>query len=284
MKRYKITHKTDYTFSQPVDLLPHTLRLRPREGHDIRIESSKLDIYPAASLRWHRDIEGNIVATASFVEKAQQLNINSTIIVQQYDQAPMDFLVANYAVNFPFQYNQSDYSLLSHYTRLDDNDSSMLLTKFINRVYQAGWEMQTFTLLNKLNRLVYQSIDYQKREEEGVQSAEETLTFSTGSCRDMALLFIVAARTIGLAARFVSGYIHSGTSATLYGSTHAWAEVFIPGAGWKGFDPTNGAIAGEDHIVVAVARSPQSIPPVAGKFIGNAGSKLDVVVTVTELI
>lgn len=284
MKRYKITHKTDYTFSQPVDLLPHTLRLRPREGHDIRIESSKLDIYPAASLRWHRDIEGNIVATASFVEKAQELNINSTIIVQQYDQAPMDFLVANYAVNFPFQYNQSDYSLLSHYTRLDDNDSSMLLTKFINRVYQAGWEMQTFTLLNKLNRLVYQSIDYQKREEEGVQSAEETLTFSTGSCRDMALLFIVAARTIGLAARFVSGYIHSGTSATLYGSTHAWAEVFIPGAGWKGFDPTNGAIAGEDHIVVAVARSPQSIPPVAGKFIGNAGSKLDVVVTVTELI
>jgi transglutaminase-like putative cysteine protease len=121
------------------------------------------------------------------------------------------------------------------------------------------------------------------REEPGVQSATDTLTRASGSCRDFANLFMQAARHLGLAARFVSGYLHAEPSSANYGSTHAWAEVFLPGAGWKGFDPTIGKIVGTDHFAVAVARLPESVPPIAGSFIGPPGASLDVGVWVTAL-
>jgi len=134
-----------------------------------------------------------------------------------------------------------------------------------------------------LNQLIYQSMQYRRREEEGVQTAEQTLLSGSGSCRDFACLFITAARQLGFAARFVSGYMHFSASSSQSGSTHAWVEVFIPGAGWKGFDPTTGNIVGAEHITVAVARSPQSVPPVSGSYLGRPGSSMFVNVWVTEL-
>ena len=115
--------------------------------------------------------------------------------------------------------------------------------------------IQTYTLLQRLGTHINQTLSYRLREEPGVQTVAQTLDFGTGSCRDFALLFMEAARCLGLASRFVSGYLHTPPSAANYGSTHAWAEVYLPGAGWKGFDPTVGAIAGTDHIAVAVART-----------------------------
>ncbi len=286
MKRYKILHETDYNFSGVVQLQPHTLRLRPREGHELRIESSTLDISPSATLRWHRDVEGNSVATATFGNSAQRLVVISEIIIQQYDQAPHDFLVADYAVDYPFNYNDEDKVLLSPYMSTPDESASNLLTAWLDRVWQPDEKIQTFALLLRLNQAIYQSLIYQKREEEGVQSAEETLSLGSGSCRDSACLFMTAARHLGFAARFVSGYSYSDASTIQFGqsgSTHAWAEVFIPGAGWKGFDPTVGNIVGAEHIALAVARLPESVPPIAGSFHGSPGASMIVNVSVTEL-
>lgn len=286
MKRYKIVHETQYNFSGLVQLQPHTLRLRPREGHELLIESSRLDISPLPILRWHRDVEGNSVATARFNGTTQILKIQSEIIIRQYDQTPHDFLVADYAVDYPFRYDDEDEVLLGPYMSSPYTAETSVLTNWIDDIWRPGEKIQTFALLLRLNQRIYQTLTYQKREEEGVQSAEQTLSLCSGSCRDSACLFMAAARKLGFAARFVSGYIYSGpttNSLDQTGSTHAWAEVFIPGAGWKGFDPTIGNIVGADHITVAVARLPESVPPISGSFHGPSGANMVVDVWVTEL-
>ncbi|MBN4059759.1 MAG: cysteine protease [SAR86 cluster bacterium] len=284
MKRYKILHQTSYEFTDAVQLLPHTLRLRPREGHELRIESSILNISPEAALRWHRDVEGNSVATATFNDNAQALNINSEIIIQKYDQVPHDFLVADYAVDYPFNYSDEDQVLLSPYMGRLENQEQSRLNDLVNSVWQPNQAIQTFALLLRLNQHVYQAVSYKRREEAGVQTVEETLTLGSGSCRDSAFLFMLAAQQLGFAARFISGYIYSEMEIIQSGSTHAWAEVFIPGAGWKGFDPSIGNIVGVEHIAVAVARLPESVPPVSGSFHGLPGANMTVNVWVTELL
>ncbi len=280
MQRYKILHRTYYNFSAAVWLEPHALRLRPRVGHELRIESSTLKITPPATLRWHRDVEDNSVAIATFDAPASQLLIESEVIIQQHNLAPLDFLVADYATNYPFAYTPDDWVVLSPYV---EQTASELLTEWIAGFWQAGEQLQTYALLQRLNLHIHQTLAYKIREEPGVQTASETLTHGTGSCRDFANLFMVAARHLGLASRFVSGYLHAPPSPVNYGATHAWAEVYLPGAGWKGFDPTVGGVAGTDHIAVAVARLPESVPPIAGSFVGPPGASLNVGVWVTEL-
>lgn len=281
MKRYKIIHQTTYKYSDRVQLYPHTLRLRPREGHELRIESSKLDISPTATLRWHRDVEGNSVSIATFESQSEELTVKSEIVIQKYDLFPHDFLVADYAVDYPFSYLEEDKVLLSPYLVGAQQSQSKLLTDWVDQVWKSGEQIQTFALLLRLNQRIYQSLQYRKREEEGVQSAEDTLSCGSGSCRDSASLFMAAAQRLGFAARFVSGYIFTDSTSNESGSTHAWAEVLIPGAGWKGFDPTIGSIVGADHIAVAVSRLPESVPPIAGNFFGAPGSSMTVNVWVT---
>jgi transglutaminase-like putative cysteine protease len=163
-----------------------------------------------------------------------------------------------------------------------DLQTNNRLLDWIADLWQPGQRLQTYTLLQRLGSHISQTFSYQIREEPGVQNPMQTLTYRSGSCRDFAVLFMETARCLGLAARFVSGYLHSPPSATDYGATHAWVEVYLPGAGWRGFDPTSGEIVGSDHIAVAVARLPESIPPVAGSFFGTAVSSLDVGVWVTK--
>ncbi len=279
MQRYKILHRTYYNFTDTVRLEPHTLRLRPREGHELRIESSNLDITPPATLRWHRDVEDNSVAIATFKSPSTQLLITSTVIIQQYNQTPLDFLVADYATHYPFAYQPEDRAVLAPYMQYGQPHPQ--LKAWVASVWQAGERIQTYGLLQRLALRIQQTLMYQLREEPGVQTVTETLTRGTGSCRDSAFLFMEAARCLGFATRFVSGYLHTPPSDSNFGATHAWAEVFLPGAGWKGFDPTIGAIVGTDHIAVAVARLPESVPPVAGAFVGPAGATLNVGVWVT---
>ncbi len=283
MRRYKILHRTYYNFPEVVQLQPHTLLLRPREGHELRIESSNLDISPKATLRWRRDVEDNSVAVASFSEPTNQLKIESEVIIQHYNEAPLDFLVADYARDYPFAYQAEDRFVLAPYLAIATQPAVDTLKPWLAGVWQAGEKIETYSLLQRLNKTINQSLTYQLREEPGVQAPEQTLALGSGSCRDSAYLFMEAARRLGLAARFVSGYLHTPPSATDFGSTHAWAEVLLPGAGWKGFDPTIGEMVGADHIPIAVARSPQSVPPVAGAYVGAPGASLDVGVWVTEL-
>lgn len=281
MQRYKIVHRTYYNYSVPVSLGPHNLLLRPREDYELRIESFTLTIPPSATLLWHRDIEGNSVAIATFSLPISQLLIESEVIIQQYNESPLDFLVSDYALLYPFSYQNEEAILLSAYRALPDDETIRVVNKWIATFWHPGKKIQTYTLLQQIAEHINRTLTYRVREEPGVQSAIKTLTCGTGSCRDFAFLFMEAMRCLGLAARFVSGYLYAPLIADI-GSTHAWAEVYLPGAGWKGFDPTIGKIVGSDHIAVAVARLPEAVPPIAGSFAGSAVSTLNVGVWVSQ--
>lgn len=282
MRRLKIVHRTRYQFAGLAQIGPHRLLLRPREGHALRIESSLLKTEPLATLRWLRDIYDNSVAIASFNASATQLIIYSEIIVQHYDEAPFDFLLADDAVNYPFRYEPEMAVVLRPYL-IDPHatDEQSALRTWLAGFWQLGDSVQTFALLVRLCIGIKQTFTYQVREEPGVQTAAETLWRGSGSCRDFANLYMQAARALGLAARFVSGYLNVDSASN--GATHAWAEVYLPGAGWKGFDPTLGEVVGSKHIPVAVARLPDAVSPVTGTFFGPPGAALFVNVTVTEL-
>jgi transglutaminase-like putative cysteine protease len=281
MQRYKIIHRTYYNYSNAVVLGAHSLLLRPREDYELRIESFTLRCTPEAALFWHRDVEGNSVGIATFTKATQQLLIESEVILQQYNEAPLDFMVSDYALNYPFAYQEDDRFLLSPYMLLPEEQTRTLLNNWILNVYKSNEAIQTYTLLQKLTSYIYTTLAYKVREEPGVQSVQETLTLASGSCRDFAFLFMEAVKCLGLASRFVSGYLYAPLMSAEVGSTHAWAEVYLPGAGWRGFDPTIGDIVGKDHIPVAVAMNPESVPPISGSFTGVAESTLDVGVWVT---
>jgi len=262
---------------------PHTMRLRPREDHDLRIESSLLNISPIASLSWRRDVEDNSVVTATFSAPTNKLVIESEVVIQQYNLAPLDFLVDDYALNYPFAYLPEDWDVLAPYSVPIEQSTGGSLAQWIACLWSPGEQIQTYSLLQCIADHIQQTISYQRREEAGVQSALQTLSCGTGSCRDLANLFMEVARHLGIASRFVSGYLHAQPSNLDYGATHAWVEVFLPGAGWKGFDPTLGKIVGTEHIPVAVARKPELVPPVEGSFSGPVGANLDVGVWVVDL-
>jgi len=282
MKCYKIIHRTYYNYSSDVLLGVHHLLLRPRESHDLRIESFILKSRPEAKISWHRDVEDNSVAIATFFESTRQLFIESEVIIQQYNESPLDFLVSDYAIDYPFEYKETDKFSLSPYMVLPDADTRELLTNWIFNVYKDNEQIQTYTLLQRLATYINQSLVYKVREEPGVQTVKQTLSLSSGSCRDFAQLFMEAVKCLGLATRFVSGYLYAPLMSEQIGSTHAWAEVYLPGAGWKGFDPTIGDIVGKDHISVAVSRLAESVPPISGLFTGDANTTLDVGVWVSE--
>jgi len=281
MQRYKIIHRTYYNYTEKVLLGSHHFLLRPREDYELRIESFTLKCTPKTKIFWHRDIENNSVAVANINQTTQQLLIESEVILQQYNESPLDFIVSDYAICYPFEYTEEDKILLSPYRVLPNEETRKLLNNWISNIWIYNEKIQTYTLLQSLTKYIFQTLVYNVREEPGVQSAIETLSLKSGSCRDFALLFMNAVRCLGLAARFVSGYLYAPLMSEQVGSTHAWAEVYLPGVGWKGFDPTIGDIVGKDHIPVAVSRLAEAIPPISGSFSGNSKSSLDVGVWVT---
>ena len=286
MRRLHISHVTEYRYSTQVALLPHRLRLRPLESHSLRIESSTLAIAPAHTLRWYRDALGNSVAMASFNELADTLRVTSEVVIEVYDDAPLDFMMEDYAVSFPFAYDPGEQADLAPFEQSVYVDDAPAVRDWLAGLGLLERPVDTFALLSRLNCQIANTFSYRMREEEGVQSPAQTLRLNSGSCRDFAALFIEACRYLGLAARFVSGYLHMPDDESGNAATHAWAEVYLPGPGWKGFDPTSGVVTGNQHIPVAVARHPQAVPPVSGSFVGPAGQlpALTVAVRVSALI
>ena len=285
MRRLQIEHTTIYHYRDAVTLLPHKLLLRPREGHDIRIESATLAITPAYHLRWQRDVYSNSVAVVSFTEPSTQLSIISRLLLQHYEDRPLDFLVAESAVYFPFQYDVAEQIDLGPYLVPIFAQDQPPLSAWLQRFWQPGQVLETYVLLDSINTAIARDFIYQPREQPGVQTPATTLFRQAGSCRDFATLFIETCRYLGLAARFVSGYLYSPVSAQGQGTTHAWSEVYLPGAGWKGFDSTSGQVVGNDHIAVAVSRHPEAVPPVSGSFFAPIpqSPRLEVAVQVTHL-
>jgi len=266
VQRFRIEHLTEYLFPTQVTLNQHRLLLRPREGPDVRIEGSKLSIAPAYSIKWRRDVFDNSLALVNFLEPSDKLTIASEVIIQHYEQAPYDFQVEDYAVSIPFTYAVGEQVDLAPFQQpVFVNDTGAI----DGWLRQLGLDrMETFGLLGKLNQSISRQFRYQMREEPGVQSPAQTLSKGSGSCRDYATLFIEACRCLGLASRFVSGYLHTPATEAGNAATHAWVEIFLPGTGWTGFDPTTGEITRNRHFAVAVARDPEAVPPVSGSFTG----------------
>lgn len=284
MKRFRIEHLTEYSFGAHVTLQPHRLLLRPRENHQVRITSSALAITPEAEIRWQRDALDNSVAHASFLSAGDRVRIVSTVEIEHYEDAPLDFVVAPHALMHPFGYAADEQADLAPFLAPSWANESERVQRWLDELAIVDRSQQTFSLLDRLNRIIHTGFRYRVREEPGVQSPSSTLALGSGSCRDFAALFIEACRRLGLASRFVSGYLHAPSTEAGDASTHAWAEVYLPGPGWKGFDPSTGELTGGHHIAVAVARHPEAVPPVSGSFVGppNLLPSLRVAVRVSE--
>lgn len=272
MQRIEITHITRYRYAQPVRFMSHKLHLRPREGHDIRVESSALDIQPAYQIQWQRDVYGNSVAVVSFNEPGALLEIASTLIVEQYEGPVAVLELAEQSAELPVCYDDMErIDLVPYQTSLFADSTA--LDAWLQGFEATLSDAATLPFLDGLNQHIASHIEYLAREEPGVQTPANTLESGKGSCRDTATLFIEACRRRGLASRFVSGYLVSSATVEDLATTHAWAEVYLPGAGWRGFDTTSGQRVADEHIAVAVHRHPEAITPVSGSFIGPAEPK-----------
>jgi transglutaminase-like putative cysteine protease len=280
----KIHHKTLYRFRQPVSLGVHRLMLRPRESRDLRLMSHTLAITPAPVLTWAHDVFGNAVAMAKFATVADMLVIDSVADIL-LNAAPWPvFDIAASAISYPFRYSDDEWTDLGALAIEQYPDQAGRL-----RIWARGFirsnPTDTLSLLKDLSLGVAQQISYQSREVEGTQSPTQTLDRGWGSCRDFAVLFAEAARSLGFGARVVSGYLYNPNQdragSTGAGSTHAWAEVFVPGAGWITFDPTNRSVGGFNLIPVAVARDIRQAMPVSGNFIGSTDAFMGMSVQVS---
>jgi transglutaminase-like putative cysteine protease len=266
-----IRHRTSYRYGEPVRLGPHRLMLRPRESREVNLISSALEITPAALVSWSNDVFGNAVASASFTGLTDSLLIDSTSVVDLAASPWPVFDIAGSAIRYPFRYSEDESTDLRPLMMQQYPDSDSRLADWAAG-FVRGSETDTLALLKDLVAGTTRQIGYQSREEEGTQSPRHTLDRGWGSCRDFAVLFVEAARSLGFGARIISGYLHNPDALSMAGgagsTTHAWAEVYLPGPGWITFDPTNRAVGGFNLIPVAVGRGIAQVMPVTGTFFG----------------
>ena len=280
-----ITHTTHYRYRTAVTLGAHRLMLRPRETREMRLASFDLAISPAATIDWSHDVAGNTIATARFAAPTADLAIRSQTRVEMHAPVWPVFPIAGYAAAYPFAYTPADRTDLGALAKPQYADRAGRLPRWVAG-FVRGQPTDTLALLKDIGAGVSARISYQSRETEGTQGPLETLDRGWGSCRDFAVLFAEAVRTLGFGARLVSGYLYNPAGQQLGsagpGSTHAWVEVFVPGAGWIAFDPTNRSVGSTNLIPVAVARNIKQVAPVSGSFHGRRGDVLamDVAVTV----
>lgn len=264
--KLQISHLTRYVYDHDVQFLPHLLYLRPRENPLLQVNSFAFIFQPESKIAWMRDDFDNLPASAQFMKNATTLEIRSECLVTTTDSPPFDFLVRDYAATFPFAYEPLHRFNLSIYLTPPAEATQAVLrrwleTRFTNR------PKETVAWLFALNQVICKNLSYQRRDEPGIQTALSTISLGTGSCRDFAVVLVECARTLGIAARFVSGYMHDPASdGFASGSMHAWTEVFLPGAGWIGMDPTHGIFCHNAYVPVAHAVVAESVNPIQGAF------------------
>ena len=204
--KIRIQHRTTYRYAQPVTFGQHKIMVRPREGHDVHIETSVLEITPAHTIRWMRDVNGNSLAKVDFSEPADRLVFYSELVLEQYDANPFDFILEESAVHYPFVYEPDTLTELAPYMAVLYPRDTALLKEWQAQFWKPGEQLETFSLLQNVNRRIFETFKYSRRDEPGVQTPAETLQKGSGSCRDFATLLLEACRAWGLAARFASGY------------------------------------------------------------------------------
>jgi transglutaminase-like putative cysteine protease len=286
MSLLTVRHVTTYRYSEPVLLGEHRMMFRPRESHDLKLLDTRLAIRPnPARLRWLHDVFDNSVAIAEFDGPTSELCFESVVTLRHFEITLPEYPLEEYASCYPFNYLDEDLPNLARalaHCYPSDNVRHWA-GQFLNRLGTTG----TMGLLRSMTLGIRSHFEYTRRSQKGVQSPDETLRSRRGSCRDFAVLMMEATRSLGVAARFVSGYIFvpgNNTSVTGGGATHAWMQAYLPGAGWIDFDPTNSIVGNRNLIRVAVAWSPDHVLPLWGTFTGPADSSLgmDVTVSVTE--
>jgi transglutaminase-like putative cysteine protease len=281
--KIKVTHHTVYRYSQPVSFGPHQLLLRPRENHHVSVISYHLAATPEAKICWARDHNENSLASAYFRDRADRLEIFSEMEVETLERNPFDFILEPEAARFPFRYSAGEASALQAFlTAPADKDAVVAWA----RDALPDHPDETLSFLTQLNACIRSEIACESRFSGEAQSPEATLRRRSGACRDLASLLMAAARTFGLAARFASGYLADpGWRQTLHspdqadssiefdgGALHAWTEIYLPGAGWKGFDPSRGLLVDDRYVPVAVGRSTTNLQPIQGSFFGAPGA------------
>ena len=269
----EIRHSNIYRYSRPVELTTHRLMLRPAESHGLQIRSGSIEISPAHTLSWEHDVFYNSIAQVTFTEKAEELRIVSRYMVEQFNINPFDFVLEIYTNDLPFAYRGDDIEDLAPYRKVQHPEDAPAIREWLRPFLDAQGRGKSLDVLLALNESVAREFGYGRREEPGIQPPAETLATRGGSCRDFALLFMEAARHLGLAARYVSGYLCSmddDQPDIASNATHAWTEIYLPGAGWKGFDPTCGILAAGLHVRVAATRNPAQATPIRGSYLGDA--------------
>jgi transglutaminase-like putative cysteine protease len=249
--------------------------LRPRDSHDLRVLASSLEIEPQPmQLRWIHDVFGNSVAIATFDERSETLSFTSTATVEHNPAEEFALTPDDPAYFYPFLYDDEEFLDLVQFITPQYGDPQGELSAWARKFLDAEGPTPTFNILSGMTHRIRETFSYRKRYEQGTQHPLDTLQTGSGTCRDYALFMIEALRRLGIAARFVSGYLSvPGDSAHGYvggGSTHAWVQVYLPSAGWIEFDPTNGIIGTRDLIRVAVARDPRQAIPLHGRYLGSA--------------
>ena len=285
MSLLTVRHSTVYRYREPVGLGEHRMMFRPRASHDLRLIETSLVITPRpAQLRWLHDSFDNSVAIATFDEAAALLSFESTVALEHFESTQLDYPLEEQARTYPFEYSVEDFpnlarALAPHYP---DEGVRAWALRFLDQSHSTD----TMAMLRAMTRGIRDEVTYVRRHEKGVQTPDQTLQSRRGSCRDLAVLMMEAARSLGVASRFVSGYIYTAGHAGLVGggATHAWMQAYLPGAGWIDFDPTNSIIGNRNLIRVAVAWAPEYVLPLWGTYSGPPGAfiGMDVDVRVSE--
>ena len=278
-----IRHVTTYRYRQPVTFGEHRMMVRPRDTHDQRLIDLKLDISPApSSLRFIDDALGNHVGIARFGRRAAQLRFDATIRVDHAPADPCGHEIEDYAQTYPFRYSDEEMPDLARCIVRHHVDPNNEVADWAQSFVRRERSTATFALLQAITEAIHDTFEYRARAEKGIQDPALTLRLGHGSCRDFALMMIEAVRSLGLAARFASGYL-AIPQAVAGGATHAWAQVYLPGAGWIDFDPTTGNIGKKHLVTVAAVRDPRQALPLHGTWIGfpsdHLGMTVDVNVT-----
>jgi len=289
MRFITIRHRTTYRYFESVTLGEHRMMFRPRESHDLRIVATELHIVPRpVMLRWLHDVFDNSVAIATFSpQPCTELQFNSVVTLEHIETALPDYALEADAGTYPFHYSDDDRPDLA--VALERHYPCEEVLPWAQAFVPQSGSIATLALLNAMTRVIKDTFVYVRRVERGVQSPGETLRRRSGSCRDFAVLMMEAARSLGFAARFVSGYIFTPgveqDANAISGSTHGWMQVYLPGAGWVDFDPTNSIVGNRNLIRVSVAWDQRNALPLWGTFTGRASAfaGMDVSVRVDEL-
>jgi transglutaminase-like putative cysteine protease len=277
MPRVRIVHTTEYKYSAPVKLTEHRLMMRPRDSHDLRLLDTTLWITPAgARTRWAHDVFGNSVCLLDWRgASTKTLRIVSALDLQHYPTIT-DLPIDPSAETYPFRYAGDEYPDLSRLIEPHHPDPDRQVEGWARRFLKPQGNTPTRELLINMTQAIKADFKYEARETKGTHGPLHTLSRRRGACRDFAVLMMEAARSLGFAARFVSGYLYDEAMVDSVdrmvggGSTHAWCAIYLPGAGWVEYDPTNGLIAGRNLIRVCMAREPHQATPLSGGYIGEA--------------